>query len=787
MGSIPVAAAGVVFCVGLALMWATSSLPAVMQGVSAVVAAAWVWVLVFVGKERLARTSVFSAMVGVAIAVLLSPAGVLKVLAEVANEFIVEWDVLTQDYVLPLAVGSDLGMVAMVAGALFIAGLCALLAIMLIVLGRPWVTILITSLIVVLDVLVEANAVWGTAFLGCGALLLAVVQVGATTKGRRGSYRSEQVRSSFVSLIPNLVLCLIIVFSLVAVIPRDGQAWSGAAGMRAQAMHSIDEFRFGSDTLPEGNFAAAHRMNTSEDGSFPTALNVDFMVADDVAVSYFRGFTGSVYTGSSFEQPPLTTYTGSWDGLFAWADELGFDPLIQQGSYELMNARVEDATVETSALTVVCEGANRRYGYAPYQVISAEGEDQLLDLYLRPQGFFGLNETQMEFVEGSSVNESFIPAEWIANAPESSATGDFIQAERAYRAFAHESYTAIDDDAAALVREKFFTGQGWDVDTDELYTVVTRVRSILEAQCTYTADPFSYNASDGDFVTWFLDQQHEGNAAAFAASAVLAFREAGVPARYVEGYVLSQASADALRAAGGSEAQLTARQAHAWAEVYIDGVGWTPIEVTPGFYDKSYVAEQTIEISKEVAGDGSESELSGSLHENWDDWIPEELRPFAWLGLALLVVLILLMIYAIAELQRSVRVKVRAKRLVAALDQAAQVTLEPTLTPSAPFATSALLYHRMVEAMKYAPWTFDESLPLDAAPAIAHACAIRIDDYTHAIELIERERFGQIPLNEHEARFIEQITEQIEEGVWRASTWPRRLDLRYKLVFSIPL
>lgn len=38
-----------------------------------------------------------------------------------------------------------------------------------------------------------------------------------------------------------------------------------------------------------------------------------------------------------------------------------------------------------------------------------------------------------------------------------------------------------------------------------------------------------------DYLTWFLTEEQEGNAVAYAAAAVLAYRVAGDPARYVEG------------------------------------------------------------------------------------------------------------------------------------------------------------------------------------------------------------------------------------------------------------
>ena len=50
----------------------------------------------------------------------------------------------------------------------------------------------------------------------------------------------------------------------------------------------------------------------------------------------------------------------------------------------------------------------------------------------------------------------------------------------------------------------------------------------------------------------------------------------GIPARYVEGY--------RRPATGARQTSLFTRNAHAWVEIYRYGMGWVPIDVTPGYY-----------------------------------------------------------------------------------------------------------------------------------------------------------------------------------------------------------
>ena len=67
----------------------------------------------------------------------------------------------------------------------------------------------------------------------------------------------------------------------------------------------------------------------------------------------------------------------------------------------------------------------------------------------------------------------------------------------------------------------------------------------------------------------------------FASAAVVMFRMFGLPARYVVGYAAPQ-SLFTQQEDGSWHAILQDDNAHAWAEVYISGQGWTPMEMTPG-------------------------------------------------------------------------------------------------------------------------------------------------------------------------------------------------------------
>ena len=104
----------------------------------------------------------------------------------------------------------------------------------------------------------------------------------------------------------------------------------------------------------------------------------------------------------------------------------------------------------------------------------------------------------------------------------------------------------------------------------------------------YPTVPGEENTLDG--VETFLTVTREGYCVQFASSLTLLLREAGIPARYVEGYIATKfypnRGDDAV-----SRYKSTVRDssAHAWVEVWYDGIGWVQYEATPEFYDAMYV------------------------------------------------------------------------------------------------------------------------------------------------------------------------------------------------------
>ena len=113
------------------------------------------------------------------------------------------------------------------------------------------------------------------------------------------------------------------------------------------------------------------------------------------------------------------------------------------------------------------------------------------------------------------------------------------------------------------------------------------------AVCEYFAKNFSYTltADNGDDrISGFLYDTHEGHCAMFASAMTLCLREAGIPARYVTGYVVYPGAGEPQND-GTYHCTLSERMLHAWVEVYFRGVGWLPFDPTiavPGYAETVY-------------------------------------------------------------------------------------------------------------------------------------------------------------------------------------------------------
>ncbi len=104
-------------------------------------------------------------------------------------------------------------------------------------------------------------------------------------------------------------------------------------------------------------------------------------------------------------------------------------------------------------------------------------------------------------------------------------------------------------------------------DSHSPYAKAAALRDYLSGTCEYTLTPGPTDP-DTDFVAAFLTNR-KGYCTYYASALTVLCRCAGVPARYVTGYGMVQK---------GERFQATQATAHAWTEIYLENIGWVPID-----------------------------------------------------------------------------------------------------------------------------------------------------------------------------------------------------------------
>lgn len=101
-----------------------------------------------------------------------------------------------------------------------------------------------------------------------------------------------------------------------------------------------------------------------------------------------------------------------------------------------------------------------------------------------------------------------------------------------------------------------------------------KIAAYVRNSAAYDLDTPAMPEDAEDFAIWFLQNSDTGYCVHFASAATVLLRAAGIPARYVSGYITYTIP--------NVEVSVTGEQAHAWVEYLDPERGWTVLEATPG-------------------------------------------------------------------------------------------------------------------------------------------------------------------------------------------------------------
>lgn len=373
---------------------------------------------------------------------------------------------------------------------------------------------------------------------------------------------------------------------LLAIVLYPQEQMESVESFRQEVQQTIHEIRYGAEKLPEGELRQAAELQ--QDGE------VELTVWTQQEKSlYLRGFIGGTYDDGVWKKLSNTAYIGENTGMLKWLENQKFYPLSQVSEYYRLG-KSEDVP-ETNHVEIQVENASRYYVYAPssaQKILNRKLTDKK-ETRIQTKGFFGTKNYEYEEISGSRPAELTVADSWVSE-PETEEQKQYCEAESVYRKFVYENYTEPAEELKELIQQYFW--EDYESESDGIYSALSQIREKLKEGVRYTMTPEGITESE-DPVRWFLTESKEGNSMLYASAAVEAFRVHGIPARYVEGYYVPST---AVAASENGEVTLTGQNAHAWVEVYFDGVGWLPLDVTPGYYYDAVTLQQMVGTPDEV-------------------------------------------------------------------------------------------------------------------------------------------------------------------------------------------
>ena len=334
------------------------------------------------------------------------------------------------------------------------------------------------------------------------------------------------------------------------------QSWTEAVGERMQ--ESIHHRKYESEhtTLPEGDFRTYEE---TEKGA-EVALIVTM---ENPEAMYLRGFTGGMFQNNQWQPIEKDLLVKNKDFLY-WLNLNAFDPNAQ---FHAASAQTE---LTTNTVTVQNMGACSLYRYVPFSLCAGEA---LVPENLNTEGVLSDGERVYTYSTVSGGGEAISQVLQHLQQSNEKPVLLYRKAESGYRAFVKNIYLQVPEEARVLLAES------WD-KTASGYGSASSLNYQQAQECAlrFLSEAFPENGTPEE-MELPLDIAR-GSSYQYATVAVLTLRYFGIPARYAEGYLITEQMAASV--APGETLTVDSSAARAWVEVYQDGIGWVPMDLTPG-------------------------------------------------------------------------------------------------------------------------------------------------------------------------------------------------------------
>ena len=307
-------------------------------------------------------------------------------------------------------------------------------------------------------------------------------------------------------------------------------------------------------------------------------LNPDGSKAD----VYLTGFIGEQYTGNTFTS--FDNY-GKYQEMFDAFEKYNLYPQSMTGNalQSIVDAGTDENIIGTFESVTISELRRKKnYAYTIAYCSVPEIFGYNYDLTIKPS-----NKSKYSynaFIDPTNEYKILLSPLY--------STQEYQYLRALYNDYVEKEYLQLpkNNEYLKALTEKI------TVDAYDDYAIADKIRYYLKDNTKYT-NYVGEMPIGRDFVNYFLNENKKGYSAHYAATATLMLRSVGVPARYVEGFILRESDTkeeqekktlilDEIEKNGmsGYTLKVTDKEAHAWVEFYSKNYGWVRVEVTPGFY-----------------------------------------------------------------------------------------------------------------------------------------------------------------------------------------------------------
>ena len=592
-----------------------------------------------------------------------------------------------------------------------------------------------------------------------GALLLIWFRM--HRKEETGSKESA-LKIESVCFTAGMILFATLIFMLL-VPEKEYSKNETVSKLEASIKEKIEDWRYGGsyDAMPKGDFEGLSSLKLKDDAVLEVTMS-------DPQSYYLRGYTGSVYNKHGWETTDKKALYNASD-LFYWLHQDGF---FGQETLPLAALALDETTKEEPENTVTIKNLKEdsRYLYTPYELTgTTPDKNRIGDEGVVAKGLKGQREYTYTALENQIKKYPSLTAKLADTENLNEAGKAYSEKEAFYNQYVYETNLELPESVETELKEVLGEYTLANGSTHFDYTKAKQnILYVLSSRCTYSEE-IKKETGDLDFLTNFLENTKKGYSVHYATAAALMFRYYKIPARYVEGYVITPDDVKSMKA--GEAYTVDGTHAHAWVEYYQDGVGWLPFESTPSYLGIMATAEDYQDISGITSGIGADDEQEQQDEQDnlEDEEQPEEEdNEIDWILILEMILGILIALITLFFIVKIIRERIRCQKIKKLFDsedynQAVNALFEYTMNILAVFGlkvrnASLYRYGSQIESL------FDEEMKTE---------------YTKVVDIRQEAVYSSHIITKEQRDFVMEFKNKVWKKVYKEAGWLERFQLKF--------